>query len=163
MITLDMMLRPLVADSDMASLARIEQAAYGGFAWRPQQIERWTHARGCQLAVATTDIGAGFGRDGQVIGYLAWTEYTRRFQLVRLVVDPELHRRGLGRRLASFLEDEARAYEAQRIDALVSELAVGAQLFLRSRGYRWVATLEARRPEDSDVYAMQLDLMEDAR
>jgi ribosomal protein S18 acetylase RimI-like enzyme len=98
----------------------------------PRDVGRVIDAPSATVLVAVGD-------DGALVGSLIATFDGWRGHLYRLVVDPELRRRGLARRLFAEAETWLRAEGAQKLNALVEVDREIAQAFWESVGFEYEA------------------------
>ncbi len=103
-----------------------------GTLYSATQVEAWLHGmsekRFRQRLSETWAIGTFDGAD--LTGFATFVEATSELDL--LYVDPDLWRRGLGRRLVRRIKDHARFFEASEIRVDASLLA---RPLLESQGY----------------------------
>lgn len=79
-------------------------------------------------------------------GAVAWNTHPPALVIHRMAVDPQMQRRGVGRALFEFAEEEARrrGLTAMRIDTY--SLNGRMQALIRSRGFIQVGEVHLRRP-----------------
>ena len=129
-LTARLMLRWMIR-RDMDQVTDIDRRSFA---------EPWDPVRfftiGLQRSVICKVAEAG----DRICGYLIYEMRKGRFDLLRLAVDPELHRQGVGTLLLRHLQGRLGFGGRRAITTLVEETNLFGQLFLRSLGFRAVHT-----------------------
>jgi ribosomal-protein-alanine N-acetyltransferase len=71
----------------------------------------------------------------KVLAYMIYELYKDRLDVVRLAVHPEFLRRGVGSQMIDKLFGKLSSHRRTRIRMAVNERHLGAQLFLKARGF----------------------------
>lgn len=139
-VHIDWMLR-----AHLEQVLRIERRAYGKYRWSEDDFIRVNRSMNNVPMVAMLD--------DDVVGYMIYERAKTRLQLLRIAVDHQRFRQGIGqqlmRRLLGKLEQRK---ELRNIVLEVRESNLNAQLFFKSMGFVWFETIKA---EDEDIYRMQ--------
>ena len=139
---------------DMPKILRIEQAAFAN-AWSEEDFLCCLRARNC--------IGMVAERDHEIVGFIVYDLHRTRLAILNLAVDPALHRCGIGTAIIARMKDKLSQQRRTHIRAEVRETNIGAQLFLRSMGFRAVRVFrEMYEDTDEDCYLMEYHVGEPA-
>lgn len=92
----------------------------------------------------------------KVVGFTIYDIHRFEFEIRELMVCPNYRRRGIGKKMVEQLISWLSGYR-QQITALVKEYNLGAQVFFRSVGFRYVKTLRNlyNDDDDKDTYLMR--------
>ena len=112
---------------DLPKVREIERRCFE-YPWNETDFEQCLRQRSC--------IGMVAERAQVVAGFMVYKVRCRRIQLVNLGVQPEYHRRGVGRELIEKLIGKLKNQGRTEIYCEVRERNLAAQLFLRSLGFR---------------------------
>lgn len=135
---------------DMAEVLAIEKAAFE-FSWDEDDFILCLRQRNCIGMVA--EIG------DRVVGFFVYELHKTRLHILNLAVDPQLHRRGIGRAMLIRIIAKLSFRRRSRIVAEVRESNLRSQLFLRSLGFTAVSVLRDFYDDtDEDAYLMQYRL-----
>jgi ribosomal-protein-alanine N-acetyltransferase len=138
--------------SDLPEVAAIERAGSD----RPWSEDEIDLARRAGRRVSLVALA-----EGRIVGFLIYELRPRSLGVVRLAVGPEARRMGVGSqmvdRLVGRLDDPSLGRGRTRIDLVVPETHLGAQLFFRARGFVAVAVLHGHFPGE-DAYALRYRL-----
>jgi ribosomal-protein-alanine N-acetyltransferase len=140
---------------DLGEVAAIERAGHAR-PWSEDEIDLARRGRNRVSLVAVSDR--------RVVGFLIYELREHGLQVLDLAVRPESRRQGVGSqmvaRLIGRLDDPAEGRGRSRIDLVVREGNLTAQLFFRARGFRALAVvrgLDVDTGEDGYVLRYQLD------
>lgn len=135
---------------DNRALSRLDAQCRRRDAWSAEKYGRVLTTTQLKAAVAV--------RDDEVVGSLLYRVGMEAIRLVRLNVDPELRRQGIGTALFRHLRQMLFDRGLLRLETRVDERDVIAQVFLRSVGWPCIGTAPGDTPADDDQYVFQLDL-----
>lgn len=111
------------------------------------EFERWM---GCEIDDATRSKEYRFchvarNRVGDVLGYYFWAKHRGAVEIVRIAVDPQYQRMGIGKFLVDHLKKK-HLKPGRSIFCDVSEYNLAAHLFLKANNF------VAYAPRNSDFY-----------
>jgi ribosomal-protein-alanine N-acetyltransferase len=136
--------------ADLATLAALEQAAYGSAALALQHLEEALQERGRAALLAESD---------RVVGYLLYylDVPRRQVRILRLAVAPDQRRQGIGTELLQKLWHRLHSLAGLRTTLLLHEGNLAGQLFAKARGFR-ANRIYRRFFEDADGYLFEHQL-----
>lgn len=112
------------------------------------RLAAWFRKRPSTLVKAAFDGGVP-------VGLIAW-ECEADYRLVTVLVVSEEHRRqGIGTNLVDVMKRTMADSPCREIRVLVPETNLGAQLFYRSNGFRWVRTISDQYGEMYEMRAVK--------
>ncbi len=123
--------------SDMDCVMKIEREAYGEYAWTRGE---WRDYLACRsvVALAAEDI------HDNVCGYAGYTLHKDKLVLDTIAVDARRQRQGVGESMIRLLKRKLTHQKRNRIELMVTETNLAAQLFFREMGF--VCAEVVRRP-----------------
>jgi len=126
-------------------IIRIENASYGC---------PWTAVEMARVIASPDFFGIAATQDKRIVGYAIWAAAGTKITIQNLAVDPAYRRIGVGRELVERVKEKVISVKSRtRIDLLVSEQNLAAQLFFKHCGFRAVATLRDHY-KPGDAYRM---------
>lgn len=90
-----------------------------------------------------------YNKDEQ-IGYMIIQLMKEKYFILRMVIDVDLRRMGVGTRILNLLKKKLTENYRHTIDILVDERNLDAQLFLRANDFQWTKTI----PQEDSVYGL---------
>ena len=143
--------------ADIDDVVNIEEACHFDHPWSKQEFVMCLRKRGCINVVAE--------RNKETVGYLVYmmtedpdTE-EKRLDVWNFAVAPKKQRRSIGTQMADRLKEKMQQNHATSIEFLVCAKNLGAQLFLKSQGFRAVELVEDYADEEMELeeeaYVMQ--------
>jgi ribosomal protein S18 acetylase RimI-like enzyme len=133
--------------SDTADAIRIMNSCGGDFDERG--VDRLVSKAGVVCVVAEVD--------GKVVGVLAYDiSRVSKIKVISLSVEDASRRRGVGRALMELVSAKLNR-KRSKIELSVSEYNLGAQLFLRSMGFRAVSVLDSGKGSSDYKFLYRLE------
>ena len=143
--------------ADIDDVVSIEEACDFDYPWSRQEFVTCLRRRGCINVVAE--------RNKETVGYLVYavtedldTE-EKRLDVLNFAVAPKKQRRSIGTQMADKLKEKMHQTHAASIEFLIHAENLGAQLFLKSQGFRAVELVSDYTDEtmevEEEVYVMQ--------
>ena len=143
--------------ADIDDVVSIEEACDFDYPWSRQEFVTCLRRRGCINVVAE--------RNKETVGYLVYavtedldTE-EKRLDVLNFAVAPKKQRRSIGTQMADKLKEKMHQNHAASIEFLIHAENLGAQLFLKSQGFRAVELVSDYTDEtmevEEEVYVMQ--------
>ena len=122
---------------DMDCVMRIERSAYGEYAWTRGE---WRDYLACRsvVAVVAEDI------KDNACGFVGYTLHKDKLVLDTIAVDSKHQRQGVGESMVRLLKRKLTPQKRNRIELMVAETNLAAQLFFRSMGF--VCSKVVKRP-----------------
>jgi ribosomal-protein-alanine N-acetyltransferase len=120
------LLRP-ATESDLNQVVQIERACFAD-PWTEDDLLKCLKQRNC--------IGMIAENDSQVVGFMVYELHANRLHLLRIAVDPDHRRTGIGSEIINRLVGKLSVLRRKRITVDVPEESLPAQLFLASHGFR---------------------------
>lgn len=115
--------------ADVPELARIDRLAFAAHPWDEAEFRIASRERNVVIAVA--DLG-----DGRPVGYMVYDLHVDCWRVIKVATHPAYRRLRIASKLIRVLIAKLnRPPVRKRIDALVRESNLSAQLFLRSCGF----------------------------
>ena len=143
--------------ADIDDVVSIEEACHFDYPWSRQEFVVCLRRRGCINVVAE--------RNKETVGYLvyAMTEdpdtEEKKLDVLNFAVAPKKQRRSIGTQMADKLKEKMHQNHATSIEFLIHAENLGAQLFLKSQGFRAVELVSDYTDEtmevEEEVYVMQ--------
>lgn len=131
---------------DMAEVLAIEEESFE-FPWTADDFKRCLRQRHVMPMVAE--------HKERVVGFMIYELHKRRFHLLNVAVHPEYRRRLVGSQLIQSVTKKLSPQRRTRVEGLVRETNLAAQLFLRSMAFRAVATARGAYDDTTeDAYQM---------
>ena len=96
--------------------------------------------------------------DGEIIAYILYIIYDRMAHLISIAVHPNHRGKGLGRKLISKMEEEAKRQGAERV-WLEVKANNPARTFYRRLGYREIIRVERYYPNGNDAIRMMKEIL----
>jgi ribosomal protein S18 acetylase RimI-like enzyme len=95
----------------------------------------------------------------QVVGFLCAAEHNQDLEIVKVVVDRDFQRLGIGQRMVSHVTQNSQLDEQEPVKVFVEEQDVAAQCFFRACGFRTHGTLVKKTINSTRKagYTMQYD------
>lgn len=140
---------------DLPEVLAIEQESFE-FPWG---LEDFFHCLGTDDSIALVAELSGRGAASPVVGFMVFQFDHCGIQLLNLAVAAAYRRRGLGRQMLVRLTQKLAMLRRERIEAVVRETNLGAQMFLRDSGYRATKILRGffeDTPEDAYLMTYRL-------
>lgn len=135
---------------DMDDVLRIEHQCFS-LPWNEGDFILSLRQRNC-IGMVASDPNDNM----EVWGYMVYELHKTRLNLLNLAVAPEFHRQGVGRQLVGKLTGKLSTQRRTRIDTMVRETNLGAQLFFKEMQFKWVGTVTDYYDESpEDAYQMR--------
>jgi ribosomal-protein-alanine N-acetyltransferase len=132
---------------DMPEVLAIEQASHD-YPWCEEEFLRVLRQRNCIGMVAE------YGE--RVVGFMIYELHKSRLQVLNFAVSPEFRRMGVGHQMAGKLVGKLSSHRRTRINLMVRESNLEAQLFFRVEGFRATEVMrEHYEDTGEDAYHMQ--------
>lgn len=131
---------------DLDEVAQIEVESFQ-YPWSRDDIVRHLRQRNA--------IGLVAEHDSQVVGFVIYELHSRKLVLVNLAVSWLFRRRGVGTAMINKLAGKLSPARRSRIEVMVRECNLDAQLFLQATGFRATRVIKEPYEEtDEDGYLM---------
>ena len=124
-------IRPIVREH-FERVLDIEQRAFEADAWNLNHLEHFLTVPNCTARVAVA------GR--VVLGYVFYQMKPYSLFIANIAVDYECRRKGIGSMLVDYLKDNLSPNKRVRMETVVRETNVEAQLFFKAQGMQAVNT-----------------------
>lgn len=135
---------------DVPAVLEIEQASFE-FPWHEDELVR------CLMHFNV--IGMVAEVDGQIGGYVIYALLSDRIDVLNVAVHPAHRRQRLGTLMMRKLINKLSLYKRTRLELVVRETNLPAQLFFRSCGLRAIDILRGYYEEiNEDAYLMQFSV-----
>jgi ribosomal-protein-alanine N-acetyltransferase len=121
--------------------------------------DAWTEADLVRHLKQRNMIGMLAEWDSTVIGYMVYSLHRHHIELERLVVHPEIRRRGIGEALIDKLRSKLSPDHRTRIEVPVRESNLAAQLWLRELGFHAYFVANESSKYDEPTYWFAYDLL----
>lgn len=132
---------------DMPEVLAIEHSSFD-FPWCEEEFLRVLRQRNC--------IGMVAEHGERVVGFMIYELHKSRLQVLNFAVHPDYRRQGVGRQMVAKLVGKLSSQRRTRIQLLVRESNLGAQLFYRVQGFRATEVLRGFYEDTGeDAYALQ--------
>ena len=132
---------------DMPEVLAIEHASFE-FPWSEEEFLRILRQRNC--------IGMVAEHGDRIVGFMIYELHKHRLNVLNFAVDPDYRRRGAGTQMMAKLAGKLSSHRGTRIDLLVRERNLPAQLFCRAQGFRAAGVLrEHYEDTGEDAYQMR--------
>ena len=132
---------------DMPAVLSIEAASFE-FPWSEEDFIRCLRQRNC--------IGMVADLNEQPVGYMIYELHKNRLHILNFAVDELVRRQGIGAAMVQKLIGKLCYQRRNRIDLLVRETNLAAQLFFRQLGFRAVSVIQGHYDNSpEDAYLMQ--------
>lgn len=131
---------------DMPAIERIERLSFAE-PWQDADYRAVLRQRNCIMMVAEID--------GDPVASVLYLLHRNHIEVVRLVVDPQLRRLGLGAALLGKLKDKTTAHRRSWVSMRVPETLLDAQRFLHACGFMAVGILPDYYTTDVDGVLFQ--------
>lgn len=131
---------------DMPEVLEIEDASFNA-PWSDVDFMEALRQRNCVGMVAECDK--------KVVGFMIYSLHRSHLALLNFAVLPRMRRRGVGTCMALRMIDKLSVQRRTRLDAVVVDYNLQAQLFFRSCGFRATEVLRGHYDGDEDGYLMQ--------
>ena len=136
---------------DMGEVLQIERTSFE-FPWTEDEFLCCLRQRNCIGVVA--EIGCQ-----QIIGFMLYELQCRTLRILKIAVDAEYRRRGVGSRMVEPLVDKLSHERRSEIEVGVRETNLPAQLFFAEFGFRAVAVQRSHYDDTGeDAYHMLYSL-----
>jgi ribosomal-protein-alanine N-acetyltransferase len=112
---------------DMPEVLAIEHASQDS-PWCEEEFLRVLRQRNC--------IGMVAEHGERIVGFMIYELHKSRLQVLNFAVHTDARRQGVGRQMVAKLLGKLSSHRRTRINLLVRESALGAQLFYRSQGFK---------------------------
>lgn len=145
---------------DMCEVLQIEQESFGEAAWTEEDFLRCLRQRNCIGMVAES------GPEGEtVVGFMIYELHKYRLSVLKFAVGAGHRRQDVGSAMVSKLCSKLSSHRRKAIYTTVRETNLGAQLFLRSQGFRAIEVTRGHYGDDSpeDGYVFRYLCEEDSR
>ncbi len=93
-----------------------------------------------------------------LVGYIAYALLSDNIEILKMAIHPECQRRGLGKVVLNEMKGKLDIQKRYKLETLLRERNVEAQLFFKDSGFVWTDTLEGYYHEDDmteDAYIME--------
>lgn len=135
---------------DMSEVLRIEERSFAN---------PWTEADFMRSLRQRNTIGMVAESQYDIVGYMVYELHKTRIHLLNLAAHPDLAGQGIGTALVGKLKGKLSASRRTKIDLLVWEENVLAQMWLKSRGFVAVEIVrDAYVDVAGDAYLMEYDI-----
>lgn len=95
----------------------------------------------------------------EIVGFVVYDLHERKLEILNLAVAPSYYRMGVGQQMIEKLIGKLSPQRRTRINAIVGETNLDAQLFFRAMGFRAIRTLrdhyEDFQPGDAYLFSYQ--------
>ena len=126
---------------DMPEVLAIENEAFE-FRWSEDDFHRQLQQRNTIGMVAESRVGLGAGKHAEqgdvVVGFMVYDLEIRSLRVTDFAVAHAWRRKGVGRQMVDKLKAKLTATKRSRIELVVRERNVAAQLFWRANGFQAV-------------------------
>jgi ribosomal protein S18 acetylase RimI-like enzyme len=119
--------------------------------WQQSDVTEFLQESGSFIACAILNQ--------QVVGFLCAVEHNQDLEIVKVVVDLDFQRLGIGQRMVSHVTQNSQLDEQEPVRVFVEEQDVAAQCFFRACGFRTHGTLVKKTINSTRKagYTMQYD------
>ncbi|MDR3582457.1 MAG: GNAT family N-acetyltransferase [Candidatus Pacebacteria bacterium] len=132
--------------ADLASVLGIESKSFD----RP-----WCEEDFCDRLRFRNAIGMVVDRNGTVCGYMIYMLDRGKIVVEKLAVHPDFRRQNVGKKMVDKLKSKLNENRRRKLELLVRETSVGAQLFFKEMGFRAIEVIRGHfEDEGVDAYLM---------
>lgn len=132
--------------SDFDKVVHIDSLSYSFF---------WDYKKIFSVMTKNSSLGLVAEKNESIVGYLIYQSKMKNFLCSRLAVHPEYRRTGVGSEILNSIIFRMKKNKRNRINFLINEYNLEAQLFLKSKNFKAVEILKNNNTKE-DLYLMSV-------